>query len=56
MLPALAAYMGQRFDSTERYYRLAPERFKKQLKKLSPQGHRGHWRDDRKLMDFLASL
>ena len=56
MLPALATYMGQRFGSTDRYFQLAPERFKKQLKKLSPQGHKGHWRDDRKLMDFLASL
>jgi integrase/recombinase XerD len=56
MLPALATYMGQRFGSTDRYFQLAPERFKKQLKKLSPQGHKGHWRGDRKLMDFLASL
>jgi integrase/recombinase XerD len=56
MLPALATYMGQRFGSTDRYFQLAPERFKKQLKKLSPQGHKGHWRDDRKLMDLLANL
>jgi integrase/recombinase XerD len=56
MLPALATYMGQRFGSTDRYFQLAPERFKKQLKKLSPQGHSGHWRNDRKLMDFLDSL
>ena len=56
MLPALAAYMGLRFGSTDRYFQLAPVRFKKQLKKLSPQSHRGHWRNDRELMDFLASL
>jgi hypothetical protein len=56
MLPALAAYMGQRLGSTERYYHLTPERFKKHLKKLSSQGHHGHWRDDRRLMEFLASL
>jgi site-specific recombinase XerD len=56
MLPALAAYLGQRLGSTERYFLLTPERFTKQLKKLSPQGHRGHWRNDKKLMEFLASL
>jgi hypothetical protein len=48
--------MGQRLGSTERYFQLTPERFKKQFKKLSPQGHKGHWRKDRELMEFLASL
>jgi site-specific recombinase XerD len=56
MLPALATYLGQRFDSVAHYYQLTPERFKKQLKKLSPQAHHGHWRNDRRLMAFLASL
>jgi integrase/recombinase XerD len=56
MLPALATYMGQRFGSTDRYFQLTPERFKKQLKKLSPHGQRHHWRNDQKLMEFLSEL
>jgi integrase/recombinase XerD len=56
MLPALAAYMGQKLVSTERYFLLTPERFKKQLNKLSPQGHRSHWRDNKELVVFLSGL
>jgi integrase/recombinase XerD len=56
MLPALATYMGQRFGSTDSYFQLTPERFKKQLKKLSPQSHKGHWRNDKNLMEFLTRL
>ncbi len=37
MMPALAAYMGQTgLGSTERYLLLTPERFKRNLEKLSP--------------------
>jgi integrase len=57
MLPALAAYMGQRgLGSSERYLALTTERFRKQLNKLSPTRGKGRWRDDKPLMEFLASL
>jgi integrase/recombinase XerD len=57
MLPALAAYMGQRgLDATERYLFMTPERFRKALNKLSPTHSRNKWRNDPVLMKFLASL
>jgi integrase/recombinase XerD len=57
MLPALAAYMGQvGLGSTERYLAMTPERFRKQLNKLSPIRRAGRWRNDKKLMQFLATL
>src|ERR1035437_2192592 len=57
MLPALAAYMGQvGLGSTERYLLLAPERFRKHLDKLSSPRCGGNWRDDKRLMSFLAGL
>jgi site-specific recombinase XerD len=57
LLPALAAYMGQvGLGSTERYLTLTPERFRKQLSKLSPTGRRKRWRDDAGLMKFLDEL
>jgi integrase/recombinase XerD len=57
MLPALAAYMGQMgLGTTERYLFLTPERFRKELNKLSPTRPKGRWRDNKSLMDFLASL
>lgn len=56
-LPALAAYMGNvSLESTESYLSLTPERFRKELNKLSPQRGRKRWRDDPALMKFLASL
>lgn len=56
MLPALAAYMGNRgLESTERYIQLTPERFRGALNKLSPQKST-LWRRDPALMRFLASL
>jgi integrase/recombinase XerD len=57
MLPALAAYMGlSSLVATERYLALTPERYRKQLRMLSPQrGHR-RWRDDPALMKFLVNL
>lgn len=58
MLPALAAYIGQvGLGSTERYLSMTPERFRKQLAKLSPQRNkRRRWRDDATLMQFLDEL
>lgn len=57
MLPALAAYMGLvGLTATERYMALTPERFRKDLNKLSPERAKWHWRDDPQLMKFLASL
>jgi integrase/recombinase XerD len=57
MLPALAAYMGQTgLGATGRYLAMTPERFRKQLNKLSPSRGKGRWRDDKVLMEFLASL
>lgn len=57
MIPALAAYTGHAgTKSIERYLRLTPDRFRKQLDILSSQPMRRHWRDDSKLMRFLASL
>jgi integrase len=57
MIPALSAYMGQHdLNAAERYLRLTPERFRKQLNKLSPQRGKKRWRDDAALMRFLDSL
>jgi len=57
MLPALAAYMGiSSLATTERYLALTPERYRKALRKLSPQRVHRHWRDDPTLMRFLNSL
>jgi hypothetical protein len=57
MLPALAAYMGQvGLGSTERYLSMTPERFRKQLDKLSPAQGKGRWRDNKGLMEFLSRL
>lgn len=58
LLPALAAYIGQvGLGSTERYLTFTPERFRKQLSKLSPQSsNRRRWRGDAGLMKFLDEL
>ena len=57
LLPALAAYMGQvGLGSTSRYLALTPERFRKDLDKLSPQLELGHWKDDPELVKFLENL
>lgn len=57
MLPALSAYMGfAGFTAVDKYFRMTPERLRKPLNKLSPAKHRSHWRNDRKLIIFLASL
>jgi len=57
LLPALAAYMGQvGLGSTARYLALTPERFRKDLEKLSPRQELGHWKDDPELVKFLENL
>jgi hypothetical protein len=57
MLPALSAYMGQvGLASTERNLLLTPERFRKELNKLSPHRQRKHWRDNPRVMKFLSQL
>lgn len=57
MLPALSAYMGLAgVVSTQRFLFMPPERFKRELDKLSPFKGRKHRRDDPAPMNFLASL
>jgi integrase/recombinase XerD len=57
LLPALAAYMGQvGLGSTARYLALTPQRFKKDLDKLSSGSDGGHWKNDPDLIRFLGSL
>jgi len=57
LLPSLAAYMGQSgIGSTERYLAMTPDRFRKDLAKLSQSQRRKHWRDNPELMKFLRSL
>ena len=57
MLPALAAYIGNvGLATTERFLALTPERFRKDLDKLSPRRASRHWRDNRKVMEFLDQL
>jgi integrase/recombinase XerD len=57
MLPALSAYMGLGgVASIQRFLFMTPERFKPQLDKLSPFEARKHWRNNSRLMRFLASL
>jgi integrase/recombinase XerD len=57
MLPALSAYLGQAgLISTERYLSLTPERYRKELNKLSPKKSKTKWRNDPSLMNFLEKL
>jgi site-specific recombinase XerD len=57
MLPALSVYMGYKNLSTAaRFLSVTPERFRKQLDKLSPRRGMRHWRDDTALMHFLSTL
>ncbi len=59
MLPALTVYMGLNgYGAIDRYLPLTPERFRRQLAKLSPRPRRGgkRWRDDPELMQFLSLL
>jgi len=56
LLPALSGYLGQaNLNSTDHFLLLAPERFKNELDKLSPQkGER--WSANAETMTFLSSL
>ena len=57
MLPALSAYMGYSgLVAAEKFLALTPERFRRQLRILSPENGRKHWRNDCELMTFLAKL
>jgi site-specific recombinase XerD len=57
LLPALAVYMGHaNLCTTQKYLTMTPERFRKELNKLSPIRRKGHWRDDKDVMAFLSSL
>jgi integrase len=57
MMPALSAYLGFICLSTaERYLRLNPERFRKQLDLLSNEKQKPMWRRDKELMAFLDGL
>jgi integrase/recombinase XerD len=57
MLPALSVYMGfAGLTATERFLFLTPERFRKELDKLSPGRSKRRWRNDPALMEFLESL
>jgi integrase/recombinase XerD len=56
LLPALSAYMGQKdLSGTERFLGLTPERFRKELDKLSPSQGRG-WIRDTDLMKYIETL
>jgi integrase/recombinase XerD len=55
MLPALAAYMGRRnLLSGQEYFRMTPERFRKQLDSISPVKGKKYWREDATLTNPLA--
>jgi integrase len=57
LLPALSTYMGNAsLAAANEYLNLTPERFKKELQKLSPKRGRKRWRDEPELMRFLSSL
>lgn len=57
LLPALSTYMGNaNLAAANNYLSLTPERFKKELHKLSPERSRKRWRDDPELMRFLSGL
>lgn len=57
LLPALSTYMGNgSLAAANEYLSLTPERFRKELQRLSPRRGRRRWRDDPALMRFLHSL
>jgi integrase/recombinase XerD len=56
-LPALAVYIGQaELGSTEQYLLITPERFRKELDKLSPAHGKKRWHEDKTLMKFFTTL
>jgi len=57
MLPALAVYMGYaNLCATEKYLPMTPERFRKDLNKLSLIHRKGRWGKNKSLMAFLETL
>jgi integrase len=57
LIPALSTYMGNlSLESADEYLSLTPERFRKELQKLSPKRGHKRWRDDPALMRFLSTL
>ncbi len=57
MIPALSAYMGyQGLAASQQYLNFIPARFTVDLKKLSPDSARIHWKNDSQLMAFLGRL
>jgi len=57
LLPALSTYMGnESLAAANNYLSLTPERFRRELQRLSPARGRKRWRDDPTLMEFLRCL
>jgi site-specific recombinase XerD len=57
LLPALSTYMGySSLTKSEQFLAYAPDRFREDLRKLSPARGSRHWRDDVSLMDVLRKL
>jgi integrase/recombinase XerD len=57
LLPALSTYMGySSLTKSEQFLAYAPDRFRKDLNKLSPTKVTRHWRDNARLMDDLRRL
>jgi integrase/recombinase XerD len=57
LLPALSTYMGYAsLTKSEQFLAFAPDRFREDLRKLSPAKGSRHWRDDVSLMDVLRKL
>ena len=56
LLPALSTYMGYaNLTKAEQFLTYVPERFRKDLHKLSPAIGLKHWRNEPELMKFLSS-
>lgn len=57
LLPALSTYMGySSLTKSEQFLAYAPDRFRQDLRKLSPAQGARHWRDDASLMEVLQRL
>jgi integrase/recombinase XerD len=57
LLPALSTYMGySSLTKSEQFLAYAPDRFRQDLRKLSPAKGSRHWKDDVSLMDVLRKL
>jgi len=57
LLPALSTYMGYaNLTKAEQFLSYVPDRFRDDLRKLSPMTRSKHWRNESELMTFLLSL